>query len=383
MSGGRVLQVFPYYLAEGTGGASGVRDVIETTIRLTAPAWHHTVVVPARTSYTSSFEELGADVLELGRRHHLILRRSGGTRSLVVHAYELVIDVPRLASMIRKHGIEIVHSHSSAYLGGIAAARLARRPGILHVHERMDNLAPHVARAHRRISTALATELVLIAGFMAAEWADVAGRAHYIPNTALIDLSTTPTPRTEATVGFLGRIAPRKGIEFLLRAMAIVHAERPDARLAVVGGPAEPEDYAYLEELKREVDELGLDGAVEFGGPTDLVPETLRGFRVLGFTAPLDIAPVTLLQAMAAGVPVVSASSGGAEEMVVDGLTGFSVQPGDEQALAQRLLLLLGDDALRRRMGEAARSRFDEFFGPERYRSQIEALYLNSLRSAR
>jgi glycosyltransferase involved in cell wall biosynthesis len=243
----------------------------------------------------------------------------------------------------------------------------------MHVHERMDRLPPRAARVYRRIAARLATRVVLIADFLHDEWAGSGASTVSIPNTVAWDAVHDDV--ADPVVGFLGRVAPRKGIEHLIRALAIVRAELPEARLVVVGGPAEPEDFPYVEALRAEVARLGLDDAVELAGPTEDPAAALQRFAVLGFTSPIDIAPITVLQAMSVGLPVVSASDGGAAEMVEDGVTGYAVAPGDAAAIAAALLTLLRDPLLRRGMGVAARERFARLYGPERYRRQIEALY--------
>jgi glycosyltransferase involved in cell wall biosynthesis len=235
-------------------------------------------------------------------------------------------------------------------------------------------LPPRLARLYRKLVGRLATRVVLIAGFLADEWEGSNAATVSIPNTVPWNVPE-PSMAREPVVGFLGRIAPRKGIEHLVRAFAIVRVELPNARLVIVGGPAEPEDYPYLERLRAEVARLGLADVVEFRGSVEDPARALADFAVLGFTSPIDIAPVTVLQAMALGVPVVAASDGGAHEMVEDGVTGLTVRPRDEDAIASALLSLLRDRELRERMGAAARSRFVDRYGPDRYAAQIDALY--------
>jgi glycosyltransferase involved in cell wall biosynthesis len=370
----RILQVFPYYLREDTGGASGVRSVIETTIRLTGDSWDHLVLVPGPSVHNTAFERAGARLVDLGRRDHLILRRGPLGAALPRHLAQLVRDVPRIARLLRRERVVLVHSHSSAYLGAAIAARLVRVPVIVHVHERLDRLPQRLARWYRRIVALSASRIVLIARFMVEEWRGAGARATYIPNTSLSEAATERTPGAPV-VGFLGRIAPRKGIEHLLRAMPAVLSRCPDARLVVVGGPAEPEDYPYLDALKQETLALGISAAVSFAGPVEDVAEALTSFRVLGFASPIDIAPITVLQAMAAGLPVVSASQGGAEDMILEGDNGFNVQSCDDAAIADRLAELLTDDALWERMAAASRRRFEQSFGPEQYAKKLTDLY--------
>src|SRR5258706_13927752 len=93
---GRVLQVFPYHLSEGTGGASGVRTAVESSIVLTRQDWEHVVVVPGRSPFSSAFEQLGGTVRSLGRRRHLVLRRRSSPAGVLRHALQLAVAVPVL-----------------------------------------------------------------------------------------------------------------------------------------------------------------------------------------------------------------------------------------------------------------------------------------------
>jgi glycosyltransferase involved in cell wall biosynthesis len=371
---GTVLQVFPYWLGPETGGASGVRSVIEATVELTRERWRHVVLTPAPSRFDVAFTRAGADVTSLGRKEHLVLRRTASPVGILRYVAHLAVDIPRIMRVIRRRRIDVVHSHGSAYLGAAIAGRLSRRPVIVHVHERMDMLPARHARIYRRIVGRLATRVVLIAGFLGDEWRGSGAATVLIPNTVPWIVADTPSGAAPV-VGFLGRVAPRKGIEYLIRAFAIVHVELPEARLTIVGGPAEPEDYPYLERLREEVTQLGLDDVVEFRGPVEDPLRALSEFRVLGFTSPIDIAPVTVLQAMALGIPVVSASDGGADEMVVSGVTGLAVPPRDEAGIAAALLSVLRDQHVRDEMGAAARARFLARYGPARYAADVGALY--------
>lgn len=378
MSRPRVLQVFPYWLEPETGGASGVKDVIASIVELTRDDWDHVVVTPGASPHNERFRSAGAvDVVDLGRRDHLVVRRGSGAASLARHSIDIARESRRLAALIRGRDIAVVHSHSSAYLGGALAARLTGRPSLVHVHERMDRLPRVVAWGHRRVTATLADRIVVLARFMEDEWHDAARKLETIPNTVIVRSPGVAEDGGTVPIGFLGRIAPRKGIEYLIDALALVRDEIPDARLAVVGGPAEAEDYAYLERLRSQATSLG--SAIEFRGPTDDPLGFLRNVCVLAFVSPVDIAPVTVLQAMALGVPVVSGSHGGAEEFVVDGVTGVVVPPRDARALAAALVDVLQHAECRAQMSQAARTRFGELYGPERFRAQISELYERAL----
>ncbi len=139
-------------------------------------------------------------------------------------------------------------------------------------------------------------------------------------------------------------------------------------------GPVEPD-------ARRLATELGVAGRVEFVGrrsPAE-VRELLRGVDLLALPSRIEGFPYTILEAMAAGVPVVATRVYGIPEAVDDGVTGTLVGVGDVGALSAAFSTLIGDRALRSRMGNAARRRFEQRFTLERHVHEMEAMYCEML----
>lgn len=187
---------------------------------------------------------------------------------------------------------------------------------------------------------------------------------HAVPGRA--GLSDVPV------VSFSSRLAPRKGADVLLRAMAIVAGRIPTARTIIAGeGP----ERARLEQLARE---LKIDHAVEFCG--HLVRPALddKLHPAWVHTVPSRLMePFTnsLCEAMMRGVAVVASDGGGTPEVLQDGASGFVVRPGDAGHLAERLLQLLGDRAVAMRMGREARRFALANLTTERMIDQFEDAY--------
>ena len=165
-----------------------------------------------------------------------------------------------------------------------------------------------------------------------------------------------------ASVLFVGRLRTRKAVAVLLEAMSLLRAEGVQTKLVVVGSG---EQEALLRSRCRE---LLLDDRVELMGNVER--SELANFyqRASVFCLPstYEGLPLAILEAMAAGIPVVSTRVSGMPEAVVDGETGLLVAPEDAEALAQALYRLLGDSDLRLRMGEESRARFERLFAIER-----------------
>lgn len=159
----------------------------------------------------------------------------------------------------------------------------------------------------------------------------------------------SPAPRTEKVVASVGRLAFEKGVDLLLDAWADAAPHHPDWVLRIYG--------AGLEEasLRAHCTALGLDDSVEWMGSTDDVLGALRGASVFAQASRAEGFPITLLEAMAAGVPVAAFDCApGVREIVTHGEDGLLARLGNTMELAGHLDVLMSDRELRDRLGDAA-----------------------------
>jgi len=120
---------------------------------------------------------------------------------------------------------------------------------------------------------------------------------------------------------------------------------------------------------------------VRFLGASGDVPSLLRDFDVFALSSFSEGVPVALLEAMSMGLPAVATRVGGVPEVLAENTEGLVVPPGDAVALAEALARLLGDRALRERLGQAARARVERSFASEAICSRYQALYRELLAS--
>lgn len=157
---------------------------------------------------------------------------------------------------------------------------------------------------------------------------------------------------------FIGRINfAEKGVGYLLEAMPEILKAVPGAKLAIIGGGGETP--RLLELVKK----LGIGNHVELLGkqPFSKLPEYLNSSKILAVpSAWIEHFGQVTIEGMASGIPVVGTSIGGTPEINLDGQTGIIVPPKDSHALAVAIVKLLTDDALRERMGRAARERVEQ-----------------------
>jgi len=167
------------------------------------------------------------------------------------------------------------------------------------------------------------------------------------------------------------QLFPRKGIRFLLRAIATLRGDFPDIQVVIVGDGFERPD---LEKLAKDLD---IDDCTEFLGwvPNADLPRFYRAAAVSVIPSLEEGFGIPAAEAMGCEIPVVASDAGGLPEVVEDGVTGYVVPKGDAGALADALRKLLGSPDLARQMGVAGRQRSLGRFSWELTAEKIEAAY--------
>lgn len=175
---------------------------------------------------------------------------------------------------------------------------------------------------------------------------------------------------TEIVIGQIGSLISRKGADVLLRAFAALRTSRPVRLLLVGSGPER-------ERLERLASELGVLASVRFLGEVRS-PETLlqHAIDVNVLAAHDEAMPLALIEASACGLPSVCTDVGGNREVIVDGETGLLVPASDAGALAFALGQVIGDPALRARLGASARRRAEKHFGVDGFVASLERAML-------
>ena len=176
-------------------------------------------------------------------------------------------------------------------------------------------------------------------------------------------------PHGAPVVGTVAALVPDKGLQHLVDAASLVIHDVPDARFVIVG------DGELRDSLERHIRERRLERHVFLAGYRDDALELTKGFDLFAMSSLHEGMCTPLVDAMAASKAAVCTEAGGIPEVVVDGVTGFLVPRRDSRAMAARLIELLKDEGLRRRMGEAALARAREAFTVERMVARTAALY--------
>jgi glycosyltransferase involved in cell wall biosynthesis len=289
-----------------------------------------------------------------------------------------VVSLVRLVRLARAADLIHAHSAKAGFLARLAATLAGRRNVCLFTPHAWSfwaagGSAAFLYRTLERLAAGWCHVIVALSrSEKEAGLASGVGRPNqYRVVLNGVDLERFARPRepVPGRVVGLGRLAPQKRPDLAVRAMSEVRVEHPRAMLHLAGdGPAR-------REIEQLVSELSLGGVVRLLGRHADVPELLSEATCLVLTSDYESCPYTVLEAMAAGVPVVATSVGGVPELVEDGVSGLLVPPGRPEPIAAAISTLLADPELALRLGSAGQARARERFSLQRMVDETLALY--------
>lgn len=318
-----------------------------------------------------------------------VANREGGRLSLE-NVRQIVVDTWRTFRAAGRADIVHVQLVADPGLPTLRAAALvlagaARRAQLIaHVHSAAGNAGrPEFARYGRLDRLALrslrrAQLICTVARAGTATMRPFAGATPVETVDNAVDLAAwqpTRADRVPPTVLFVGVICRRKGTLELARAARLLRERGSvDWRLVVVGGqgPTPAEEYA---EICAEFAAAGLADSLVGAEHGEQIKARLAEADIFVLPSFLEGQPIAILEALAAGVPVVATSIGAVPDVVRDGVEGRVVEPGNVEALADALGELIDDPALRARMSAAARRRAEEAHSLERLSGRLRELY--------
>jgi len=295
----------------------------------------------------------------------------------------------KLIDVIRKEQIDILHLHNfSAIIYGTLAALLSTRPKIIRTEHNVIVTGKSIKRRalrflknllgvfHRKI-IAVSDEVK-----QSQTQSDILFKKKYItiyngietgPHEQVFDhsryLDEFGFSKEDIIFGKIASMYPQKAHEILFEAIKKVTAEISGARFLIVG------DGPRSDELKQMVHKMGLDRYVIFTGIRSDVKGLLAFIDVFVLSSNWEGFPITILEAMGSGTPVVVTDVGGNREAVVNKETGYLVEHGNPEKLAIALIKIGKDEALRRRMGQNANMRLHRFFTAEIMVEKTEDIY--------
>ena len=282
-----------------------------------------------------------------------------------------------LLALIRIEDPDLVHAHTSkAGLLGRLAAFLTRTPSIFTAHtwsftDGVPWKQRSVAVPLERLAAAVSAKVISVS--MAN--IDMALRRSVVRRNRLVciwngvpDVSCRADLRSskQVRIVMVARFAPQKDHAILIQAMRELRGDW----CAVLAG-----DGPTRDSIEMAVHKWGLQDRVAFTGERSDVPELLATGDIFVLPSKWEGLPLSILEAMRAGLPVVATMTGGTPEAVTDGVTGYLTPPGSVTIFRERLQELVSSEALRRRMGLAARKRYEQDFRIETMVQKTIAVY--------
>jgi len=311
-------------------------------------------------------------------------------------------DLPmarHIAAVIRDVEPDLVHHNDNPRgdRASILGARLVGLPQVAHVR-----FMPRYFRPVDRVLTRFVDRFVFVSEAVRTHFLDALGGRSYrgevvydsfdlarfgnvAPEAAERVRKELGVPPGSALVSSFGRLVAWKGQEVFLRAVAeLVRSHRELHALVVGGAAAGPEGRAYVESLHDLARELGMESRLTFTGFRSDVPAVMTASDVVvhSSTQPEPFGRV-IVEAMAAGRPVVATAAGGVPEIVEAGSTGLLTAPGDVSAMAEAIDQLLSDPVRARMIADRGRESVGSRFTPESFSEHIHRIYESTLADRR
>jgi glycosyltransferase involved in cell wall biosynthesis len=285
----------------------------------------------------------------------------------------------RLAQLFRRGHIDVVHTHNTKPLiyGG-PAARLAGVPRVIHTRHGQRFRAALRATAAFRLASRTVDHLVCVSQDSAdrsREEGIAAPRIATVRNGIDVARFAYAGPKISGPVVMVGRLSPEKDVATLIRAAAIAVRDFPPLRVEIVG------DGPCREDLHRLTAGLGLGEQVSFLGEVRDIPSLLARASLFVLPSLTEGISLTLLEAMARGLPVVATRVGGNCEVVMTGETGVLVSPEAPHELAGAIVRLLSNPQEAHNLGVAGRKRVEQHFDVRQMVRGYEALYLQDAKN--
>jgi glycosyltransferase involved in cell wall biosynthesis len=277
-----------------------------------------------------------------------------------------------LSRLHQKQQFELVYSNTLAVVVGAVWAMRNNLPHHWHIHEIVKGPTPLV----RGLASLLDRSTpfpIAVSHAVANHWQPLLKKAKIqvihngLPYTEFeqarqVLKKELGLPESSLLVGMVGRINPGKGQFFFLELAEKLAPRFPTAHFVLAGDPFSGYE-SLLEDLKQAILNKGIADRVHYLGFREDIPELMASLDLFILPSILpDSFPTVILEAMAAGKPVVATDSGGASEMIEEGHTGYVIPIGATEAATAALEKLLSNDTLRREMGRAGQVRVQEVF---------------------
>jgi len=378
-----VLLATDYFPPHVGGGVEEVtHDVAQELVKL----GHQVAVVTLDACNASPTEDL--DGIHVYRARTVDLTGTFGVQSAISTE---VVGLMR--EVCRKEQSDVLHANNLYFFTTIAAClnlRALRKPLVTTLHvgsiTEMEGKVRYAAGLYERLVgrwiLRKSSRIVAVSQAVKryAESLDVEpSKISVVPNS-VDPLKFRPIIRGDRAdgivrVGFIGRLISNKGPQYLVEAAPRILRDFSDVQFLVAG------NGLMLQELEHRVHQLGVESAFRFLGTVPSNVEFLKSCDIMVRPSLTDGMPLTVLEAMACGIPTVASRVGGTSEILQDGDTGFLVEPRNVDELVSRISTLVADSNLRLEMGGRARKFIERYYSWNQVAAQLSVVYQDVLRA--
>jgi glycosyltransferase involved in cell wall biosynthesis len=357
-----------YLSSFGTLKWGGQKSLFHLVTRLDRKKFHPVVLLPTEEDLAQKLRELNIDIVIQEIPPVNFSRLFAGFNALF-----------SLLRVIKKYRIDLIHTDGprNTFYAGLAA-KLKRIPLIWHVRasnrDRFDG-----------ILTFFPEKIILVANSLRSRFPGIGRDDRFVTIYNGVDLAefkkNGPSDRIKKSLGIeesdllltvFARVEPLKGQKYLIEACGSLLSGMQKFRIFFAG---EIKDKEYQRECLDLAESLNIRERIVFAGFRSDIGNILSQTDIVLLPSLFEAFPRAVIEGMAAGKAVIATDAGGAAEAVEDGVTGFVVPPKDPAAIAEKILLLAGDEKMRLRMGSAGRLRAEKLFSIEENVRETERVY--------
>jgi len=295
----------------------------------------------------------------------------------------------KLAKVIRQEKIDIIHSHNpTPYFYGVLSGKLAGVPVIIHTRHGRNTPKSKREIYLRRFLSCMTDRIVAVSN----DSMDAAINREKIPSRKVVtifngidieryrpNIDVVSKKKelgildSDQVIGIVARLSSEKDHSTLLDAFRIVLGNKKNIKLVIVG------DGNLRGELQQKAQAISVGENTVFLGERHDVPDLLAVFDLFVLSSLTEGISLTLLEAMAAGLPVVATDVGGNAEVVMDSRTGLIVPPADPRSMANAILKIIRNSSMAKQMGILGRERVSEKFSTSAMVRKYDEIYRNAV----
>jgi glycosyltransferase involved in cell wall biosynthesis len=373
-----ILFISPY-----ASQVEGVDKVLLQLIQgLNSKQYKSYVLLTASNPYVEKYKAIGAEVI-FGPI--AVFGKPTSMGSYVRNIIVLLKSIPFLLKLVKELQIDLIHSHKMEVMGANFVGKWVGIPTVQTIHE-LPRKPLFVYKCIAWLNHLLNDRIIVFCerSKIMFRWFDQeSNKLTKIYN----GIAIKPRERSDTASGLkellnldpsskilitIARLAPMKGLEYLIEAAGLIRVSHPEIKFVIVGDVAFEYERPYKDKLLQSIEDHGLQDTVFMIGLRRDVPELLRQSDMFVLPSVYDIFPTVILEAMIEGLPVIATDVGGVPEMVRPH-TGIMVPPQNAEALKNAIHTLFGLDY--KVMGLQAKQLFFEEFTLEQYVNQTVVVY--------